>query len=278
MKLKSKNSFSYLVLTLLLLFLQACGNGSSNNQPQSNVLSGSYGDYNVTFTGQVGGPYEPSNSIVTGTTVGVVNFTRNGTITLSPPETGVIAVPDGVTIPGINADDIIYGAAVMQNPIRIFIGTSEASAPGDFGIHSLVRIGVPKKNPESVTINCSGSSAFSCSPEFFRRTDPEDLTGSVNLIYFVTKVNGNTTSFVITGQLIDRHISESAAANLFTVPIESPILGDTNDQFMFSTTTNFEITVSGNRISGNISATGSSVAGLAPQTAIFELSFNGVKN
>ncbi len=46
---------------------------------------------------------------------------------------------------------------------------------------------------------------------------------------------------------------------------------------MFDQGTLFEITVLGNNISGRIQGTGVSVAGLVPQTAIFEVTFEGVK-
>ena len=250
------------------------GSGGSPNQGPF-LLSAFYSDYNVTFTGRTGGEYQPTDSLVTGTTTGVVSFSRAGTISLSTSELGVIAVPHGETIPGVAPGDVIFGAAVMQNPLHVFMGTHEASRAGDFAIFSMMRFGLPADPSQLFYTGCSGSSIFNCVPMFFRRTTPSG--DSVNLIYFTIQVSGNENKIFIYGKLVDRHIMESAAANLFSVPITSPILGSFNDSFMFDQGATFEITVSGNSISGRIQGTGSSVAQLVPQTAIFEVTFAGVR-
>jgi hypothetical protein len=46
---------------------------------------------------------------------------------------------------------------------------------------------------------------------------------------------------------------------------------------MFGQAATFELTVTGAAIEGWILATGVSLAGLAPQTAVFEVAFQGVK-
>ena len=240
------------------------------------LLAPFYGNYNVTYTGRVGGEYQPTDSLVTGTTTGVVPFViTGGTVTLSASEPGVIAVPPGETIPGVAPEDIIFGAAVMQNPIQVFMGTPEASQSGDFGIFSMMRFGLPSDSNQLFYTGDENLSAFSYVPIFYRRTT---MSGdSVNLVYFTSQVYGENNTIRINGKLVDRHTAEAAAANLFSVPIESPILGSFNDQFMFDQGTLFEITVLGNNISGRIQGTGVSVAGLVPQTAIFEVTFEVVK-
>ncbi len=279
----SLRGMKVLILTVLLgVFLTACGSGDSNGNGGGSQDSGAdlltpfYGNYNVTFKGQVGAEYQPTGSLVDGTTTGIVTFLTGGTITLSASEPGVIAVPSGETIPGMVPENVIFGAAVMQNPIHVFMGTPEASQAGDFGIFSMLRLGLPSEPNQLFYSGCSGAGGpFSCVPMFFRRTT---MSGdSVNLVYFTSQVSVNNNNITINGKLVDEHTAEAAAANLFGVPIESPILGSFNDQFMFEQGALFKITVSGNSISGWIKGTGISVAGLAPQTAIFEATFEGIK-
>lgn len=235
-----------------------------------------YGDYNVTFRGQVGGEYQPTNSIVSGTTTGLSSFSTAGTISLSASEPGVISVPAGEAIPGVAPEDIIFGAAVMQNPIRVVMGATQASPVGNFSIFSLLKFGLPS-GPTLLDRGCSGGRGpFSCVPVFFRRTT---LSGdSVNLVYFTIQASGNNSMIRINGRLMDTHKAEAAAANLFSVPIKSPILGAFIDQFMFDKSATFEMIVSGNSISGWFQETGISAAGLAPQTAIYKITFDGVKH
>ena len=233
------------------------------------------GNYKVTFTGKVGGPYEPTGSIVTGTTTGILPFSLEGNITLSESEPGVIGVPEGTTIPGINPEDIIYGAAVIQNPVHVFIGTEKATRPGDFGLYSMMKFGLPGDPNQLFYSGCNGDGPFNCVPMFFRR---HTYSGeSVNLIYFTINVNGSADSLIINGILYDRHTAEAAAANLFSVPVESPILGTFMDVFMLNVLSSYQIVIKGNKISGWIKGSGYSVAGLAPQKAILELEFEGTK-
>jgi hypothetical protein len=240
-----------------------------------NSIAPYLGNYKVTFTGTVGGPHEPSGSIVSGTTAGIITFSLEGNITLSESEPGVIAVPKGTSIPGIKPEDIIYGAAVMQNPLRIFIGTEEASRPGDFGLYSSMKFGLPDDPSQLFYSGCYGEGPFNCVPMFFRR---HSYSGkSVNLVYFTISASGNNDSVIISGTLYDRHLSEAAAANIFNVPVESPILGNYNDNFAFSQQTQFKLVIKGNEIMGWIKGTGSSVAGMVSQQAIFEVEIGGTK-
>jgi len=233
------------------------------------------GNYKVAFVGQVGGPYEPTGSIIIGTTTGIVPFSLEGNIKLSESEPGVIAVPEETTIPGIDPEDIIYGAAVIQNPVQVFIGTEEVTRPGDFGLYSMVKLGLPSDANQLFYSGCNGDGPFNCVPMFFRS---HTYSGeSVNLVYFIIDVNGNADSVIIKGILYDRHISEAAAANLFTVTVESPILGTFNDCFMLNVLTSYEIVIKENKISGWIKGAGHSIAGLAPQEAILEVEFEGIK-
>ena len=251
-------------------------NGNDGPTGQDTLpLASFYGDYDVTFTGRTGGEYQPTNSIVSGTTTGIVPFSLAGTVSISASEPGVIAVPNGETIPGVAPEDVIFGAAVMQNPVHVFMGTQEASRPGDFGFFSMMRFGLPAGSNLLFYTGCSGGGAFSCVPMFFRRTTPSG--DSVNLIYFIIRGSGNQDAFTLYGKLVDTHTTEAAAANLFSVPITSPILGSFNDSFMFNRGALFEITLSGNNISGWIQGTGGSVAQLVPQTALFEATFSGSK-
>jgi hypothetical protein len=234
------------------------------------------GTYYVKFAGKAGGPHEPSNSIVSGTTTGIKPFSKNGTVTISVSQPGVIAVPDGGQVPGVAKQDIIFGAAVIQNPLRISIGTPEASEFGDFGIYTMMKFGLPADPGQLFYSGCTGAGGpFSCVPMFYRRSAPSGR--SVNLIYHTVRVEGSGNSVVISGRLLDTHISEASVVNIFNVPISSPIMGPMNDPFMFDAQTRFEMRISGGNITGSIKGTGHSIAGLAPQTAIFELTFSGKK-
>lgn len=233
------------------------------------------GNYKVTFVGQVGGPYEPTGSIIIGTTTGIVPFSLAGNITLSESEPGVINIPEGTTIPGIDPKDIIYGMAVIQNPFQVFIGTEKATRPGDFGLFSMMKFGIPSDPNQLLYSGCNGVGPFNCVPMFLSR---HTYSGeSVNLVYFTIDVNGNADSVTINGILYDRHVSEAAAANLFTVPVESPILGTLNDIFLLNTRSSYKIVIKGDKISGWIKGTGYSIAGLAPQKATLEAEFEGTK-
>jgi hypothetical protein len=268
-----QNTSLFIRLLLVLVCLQACKFDGNKN---TKALRPFYGDYAVTFTGLVGGPYEPGNSLVSGTTIGIQHAVLPGTVTLAASQPGVIAVPDGVTIPGVAQEDIIYGAAVMQNPLHVFMGTATASKPGDFGLYSMMRFGLPAGPAILDYTGCTDyGGPFNCVPVFFQSTIPSG--DSVNLIYWTIQASGDQPALKITGKLIDRHTAEAAAANLFSVPVESPLLGIIMDTFMFGQAATFELTVTGAAIEGWILATGVSVAGLAPQIAVFEVSFQGVK-
>jgi hypothetical protein len=277
----------FLTAALLLLSGQQCSSPSPAGpntpgigQPRPGnapaVLTSILGEYDVTFSGRVGGPYEPTNSIVSGTTTGIVNFTSSGYVSISPSKPGVIAVSNGQTIPGVNPQDVIFGAAVMQNPVAVSMGTIRASEPGDFSIFSMMEFALPSGSNQLLYTGCSGTGGpFSCVPMFYRRTTYSG--DSVNLIYFVNQVGSDGQSYSVSGQLMDRHTAEAAAANLFSVPITSPILGTFNELFVFDTTTSFQLTITGQTITGQVTGAGRSVTGSVPQTAILEVSIQGTR-
>ncbi len=258
------------------------GDGGATAGVESMALESIYGEYDVTIAGRVGGPYEPTGSIVSGTTAGVVDFAATGSVALSASQPGVIAVPSGTSIPGVAPEDVIFGAAYMCNPIHVFLGTRTVDAAGDFGLYEMVTIGIPA-DPVDIYPEYDGrgqcevpaDQPFACSPTFFQSTAPSG--SNVNLIYFVTQVEGDGERLTVRGELRDTHTAEAAAANLFTVPIESPLLGNMNDQFMFAEGASFELTIVGNTLSGTIRGEGRSVAGLVPQTAILEATLSGSK-
>jgi hypothetical protein len=100
---------------------------------------------------------------------------------------------------------------------------------------------------------------------------------TVDLTYLVNRVTGDATQIRVTGLLVDRHAAEATVANLFMVPISTPIGGDFADIFYFQDGMSFELTVAGNAIRGSISGSGRSVAGLVPQTAILEATLTGTR-
>jgi len=263
-----------IILVLFIgFFFMICASIEASKDP----LSSLYGDYDVVFTGQVGGYYQPTNSLVSGTTTGIINFSKQGAISMSKSKPGVIAVDPGETIPGVNPDDVIFGAAVMQNPIHVFMGTLEASQAGDFGIHSMMEFGIPSGPTQIFESACTPTKEkpFICVPKFFQRANP--AKGSVNLIYFTTRVYEKNNGIVVEGKLVDKHSAEATVVNIFNVPVESPILGSFNDSFMFDKGLLFQMMVSGNNISGWIKGTSSSIAGLVPQSAVFQANFQGSK-
>ncbi len=79
----------FIVTVLLGVLLTACGggdadgdgggdNGGGTQKVGTELLAPFYGNYNVTYTGRVGGEYQPTDSLVTGTTTGVVPFVITG--------------------------------------------------------------------------------------------------------------------------------------------------------------------------------------------------------
>jgi hypothetical protein len=54
-------------------------------------------------------------------------------------------------------------------------------------------------------------------------------------------------------------------------------VGSINDIFWFGDAMSFEFTISGGAVTGSIGGTGQSVAGMVPQTAIFQATFTGVR-
>ncbi len=149
----------------------------------------------------------------------------------------------------------------------------------------MLAIGVPDPDQDPVNLfpdqggSCTtpDDQPFFCVPTFMQSTTP---TGDyVNLVYFVVTMDHDGEGFIINGQLVDRHGAEAAAANLFTVPIDSPIMGDGYpDTFAFSNLgCTFSMKIVGDSVTGTISGQGRSVAGFAPQTGIIEASFSGSK-
>jgi hypothetical protein len=265
-----------MVFLAAILLVANPGDGSARPFKRETVWHPYFGEYQVTFQGRVGGEYQPSNSIVSGTTSGIREFTITGNITLSAAEPGVITVKPGQTVPGVKDQDIILDAAVLQNPLHVFMGTPNATGVGDFGLHSVLRFGIPDGPQELEFTGCTKEGdPFNCVPVFLKRAAPSGR--SVNLVYFVVETQGYGRGLYVKGTLFDRHVAEAAAANLFSVPISSPIMGDYNDPFMFREGTVFELTIIGQQISGTIRGSGSSVAGLVPQEAIFEARFEGRK-
>ncbi len=233
------------------------------------------GEYLVTFSGQVGGKHLPTNSIVSGTTTGIQGFTTTGVIILSPSEPGVIGIKPGMQIAGLDPNNNILDAAVIQNPLHVFMGTPNASGVGDFGIYSMMRFGIPLSQRLTYTGCGNKNNPFNCVPVYFKSAP--DSGRSVNLIYFTIQTSWENNGLYIKGSLHDTHASEAASANLFWVPVSSPILGNYNDPFMLKIGSIFEIHVSGRQISGRFKGAGESVAGTVSQTSILNFEFKGVR-
>ena len=261
-----------LFVSLLVCALPGCGGGDDPAGPGTTdnipaALRATFGSYDVTYTATIskhGGPPEP-----------VPLDKAAAAIEISGSQPGVMGVDPGTVIPGVAPEDVIFGAAYVQNPVHVFMGTASANQHGDFGIWSSVWIGLPPDPVDLEYVGCGGQGFFSCSPIFFQHAESTD---AVNLIYYAVGVeqqqNGDVT---FSGFLADDHRSEAAAANGFSILATNDILGTFVDQYIFDEGATFSFTVSNDAISGSCVGTGRSLVGSEPDPATFRITFGGNK-
>lgn len=263
-------------LTPILLVLAAgCGGDDKPADPApaaSNIpaaLSAVFGDYDVTCNVQI--------TKANGSTAIAAATSTSAVVEIRESQPGVIGLSEGETIPGLDSTELIYGAAYVQNPVHVFLGTATANQHGDFGIWSSVRIGLPPDPVELEYAGCGDGSSgrFSCSPTFFQHAETTD---SVNLVYFAVQAEEFENGSVhFRGYLADDHRNEAAAANGFNILADNDILGRFVDSYLFDEGATFEFTVAANGISGTVSGQGRSLVGSEPDPARFEMLFAGTK-
>ena len=151
-----------LAFSLLVALTLGCGGEEGPNDPPgqtSNIpaaLQAVLGDYNITYDAEI---------TKAGQAPRKVKLASPATISVTASQPGVMAVPEGMTIPGLQPEDIIFGAAYVQNPVHVFMGTQTADQHGDFGVWSSVWIGLPPDQVDlEYTVCDQGEDRFSCSP------------------------------------------------------------------------------------------------------------------
>lgn len=266
--LKRRLLFACLFACMLL----GCSGGDDPSGPGTDdsipaALRATFGTYNVTYTATItkaGGSPEP-----------VLPDKAAAAIEITGSQPGVMGVDPGTVIPGLSPEDVIYGAAYVQNPVHIFMGTATANQHGDFGMWSSVWLGLPPDSVNLEFVGCDGQGFFNCSPVFFQHAE---VTDAVNLIYYAVNVaeqqNGDV---VFSGFLADDHRSEAAAANGFSILATHDILGQFVDIYIFDEGATFSFTVAGDAISGNCQGVGRSLIGSEPDEATFRITFGGNK-
>lgn len=246
------------------------GTGGSSQTSPLNVLNSFYGEFQVTFSGKVGGLYQPGASA---TTSGVTNVLQNGTLTLAGSEAGFINVATGSSVPGLDPNDVKQGVVAVQNPIGLRMSTLNSTSAGSFYLRTITAL---TSNPAIVLdSDCDGGQGvYTCPAEFF---PPADLDGDTdNYLYFTVQASRNGNELRVTGRLVDTHFEEGFGGNAFQVPV---IVGNAAgiDTFVLDRGAVFELTVNGQNITGSVNGTGYSAAGDVPQAALFEVTFQGTR-
>lgn len=245
------------------------------------------GDYSATFISQVGTRNTPTGTITSNTIAGLVDFTSTGTISLRLSAPGVISIPIGEVIPGVPAQDILFGESVAQNPVDVAIVTPFLVQVGDFNLHSITELALPADADTLLYNGCTTiaqqgtQSTTQCVPVFFRAARPADQ--GVSPIHFTVEATTAPSTLtpvpgtlILAGQL--RTIQPGVTiANAFIVPVAVPFSGTVNDTFIFSRGATFQMTVTGTSLIGSIQATGVSSAGLVTQPATLTVNFQGTK-
>lgn len=265
-----KRGAQYVVL--LVCALSGCGgeDGPAGPGVEDNIpaaLRDTFGSYAVTYTATITKDGGLPEALPANKTAAFIEITGS--------QPGVMGVDPGTVIPGIAPEDVIFGAAYVQNPVHVFMGTASANQHGDFGIWSSVWIGLPPDPVNLEYVGCGGQGFFNCSPVFFQHAESTD---AVNLIYYAVSVeqlqNGDVA---FSGFLADDHRSEAAAANGFSILATHDILGTFVDQYIFDEGATFSFTVSNDAISGSCVGVGRSLIGSEPDQATFRITFGGGK-
>lgn len=240
--------------------------GDTSNLPAALVAT--FGTYDITYTASIT-KADGTRRVLGADKVGAA-------IEISGSQPGVMGVDPGTTVPGVDPADVIFGAAYVQNPVHVFVGSDTQNQDGDFGVWSSVWIGLP---PDAVDLQydgCEGEGGpFACSPRFFEAAESTD---AVNLIYHATSVtehaNGNID---FSGTLIDDHRSEAAAANGFWLQADHDILGPGVYPYLYDEGATFEFTVRDGAVSGTVAGTGRALIGSEPAVVQFTVTFGGGK-
>lgn len=267
------------ILAVTMVIVAACGSddggtGPSGNSPSANIpasLSAVYGEYDLTMQIQY-----------TWLAKGAVTmFTRPGYIDIRPSEPGVVNIPPGTSLPGIPPEEVMFGAAYVQNPVHVSIGTLDFSQHGDCGIISTLRIGIPIGDGyifsydgcDAVADVKSSKGAFSCVPHFYGTAETSD---SVNLVYFMNIVAIDADGTVtITGYLADDHVEEAAAANQAFVHFLHDWFGPMDDIFILGEGTTFTATIGAGGITGQFRGVARSASTMIFEDLLVEAWFGG---
>jgi len=231
--------FVFFLITLLLLPLPG--------PLYSDDLTRFFGDYQVEINGRVGANETAAESAMGGTVMPAKNYTVKGVITLAKSKPGIIAVQSGETEVVVASDNNLANAKVIQNPLHVYMGSEDIGKPGDFSVFSMLKVKVG------------------------------DSQETVNLIYFIIETRLEGDQLFIKGVLKDRHKTERSAANMFSAKINSPIMGISNDFFIFDLESEFHITVTGHQIKGTFKGTGRSLMGATDDKAMLDIKFSGQK-
>jgi len=261
----------FLIILVVLTF--GCG-GDDPGQPEptSNLpaeLLATFGTYDITYTTSITRADGIREVLVADKIAAAIEITGS--------QPGVMGVDPGTTIPGIAPEDVIFGAAYVQNPVHVFIGTDSQNQDGDFGIWSSVWIGLPPGPAQLEYVGCSGSDGpFRCSPVFFQSAE---VTDSVNLIYYATSVTEYADGDIdFSGFLADDHRSEAAAINGFSMLANHDILGEGVYPYLFDEGATFDFTVRNGTVEGTITGVGRALISAEPGVVTFTITFGGGKS
>ena len=239
-------------------------------------LVSALGNYRVRVQGRAGGPVQSSAGPVGGSLAGVLGFGYDAVLSVRGGEPGLINVPKGATLPGVNVQEVGYGKAQVTNTLDFQLSTQAQGPHGTFMLWSQAAAGVIASE-ERFERSCTASSAFSCPADF---SPPKSFTldGEVNLIYCVNHVTGTAAGIRLQGVVVDTHTSESTALNMFGARAQSVILGSYDEPYLFAPgSTTYEIEIVGDKVRGVIRGQGQSITGLISQPALFDATFEGTK-
>ena len=262
---------------LACLLLVACGGDGDADSGDSvpaaaipNELSGVCCEYDLTFEIQLGWMKDGETR----------SFTRPGSLTVRPSEPGVINVPEGTTLPGVSPEDVMFGAAYVQNPVSVSFGTTGFDTHGDFGIFTMVRYGIPIGGPyifayDGCDAVADGKGPFECVPHFYGATE---TSGSVNLVYFSNRAMMGADGLVyLSGYLADDHTAEASAANQAFVHFTHDTYGEMNDIFIFYKGAEYSLTIDGTQVSGSFAGVARSASGMVYEDLAVTATFTGTR-
>ena len=257
-----------------VLVLLGCGGADDPSHPADAApdlppsLVATFGTYNISCTTSI--------TRSDGTSLLLGADKAGASLEISGGQPGVMGIDPGTTVPGVDPQDVIFGAAYVQNPVHVFVGTATADQDGDFGIWSSVWYGIPADAVDLQFTGCQGvDGPFACSPQFFEAAEMDD---SVNLIYFATSVTEYADGDIrYSGTLVDDHRSEAAAANGFSLQADHDILGPGVYPYLLDEGATFEFTFHGAAVSGSLTGTGRALISSEPDVVTFSVNFGGTK-